>query len=547
MNKNMNTRKMGWLMLLLVTVLSLGLSSCKDSDGDGFGTPEITGVRVTDPAKADSLFTKSGAGQMVAIIGRNLSDIRHIYICDQEVGFNSTMNTANSVIVTIPSEKDGFQLPAFNSELKKQIRIVTSHGEASYDFVVTPPAPTLNRIGADYPRKVGDKLELYGTNLVDIQKIYITDKTGEELDETRNEWQDGEVPGNHVDIPTWTNIKQDHALSTKTNSYVTTSQVEVTVPEGAPDKGALVIETTAGLTYVSYYRVPGQPVITYVSNDMPQIGETLYLVGREFVQVESVKYGDVTLSKNQFRVAETQDTIFVNFQQKPSVGSDAKLTVTTPGGTVSADRFYDYSTILTTFDNDDATDNGWDPHAVSKKSKTADGRYAYMSEEQAGNSWWDMMIFYRKNWNGDTFPLSANIPDNASADELYFTMNVYDAGDYNNGAFMGNLKYEIMDLNNNTMGTYFDDVTWTDYDACVGTFNHGPVLQDIEGQYHKNQWYRAVVPLSYFECYQGKNMAQIRNITLPQFRIMAMNRHQTVGGKIDVKFDNIRVIYIPKK
>ena len=50
----------------LVTIFSV--SSCKD-DAEGMGTPEITGVRVCDPTKADSLFTKASTGQMIAVIG----------------------------------------------------------------------------------------------------------------------------------------------------------------------------------------------------------------------------------------------------------------------------------------------------------------------------------------------------------------------------------------------------------------------------------------------------------------------------------------------
>lgn len=63
---------------------------------------------------------------------------------------------------------------------------------------------------------------------------------------------------------------------------------------------------------------------------MPQIGEDLIIKGTEFVQVESVKYGDVTLTEDEFEVNEEQTQITVPFAKKPSAGSEAKLTVTTP-------------------------------------------------------------------------------------------------------------------------------------------------------------------------------------------------------------------------
>ena len=45
-----------WLLTVVLGISSFTLSSCSDSDGSGGGQPVITGVRTTDPAKADSLF-----------------------------------------------------------------------------------------------------------------------------------------------------------------------------------------------------------------------------------------------------------------------------------------------------------------------------------------------------------------------------------------------------------------------------------------------------------------------------------------------------------
>ncbi len=115
MEKTIN-KHWGILMAALMAVLSLGVTSCSDNDGDG--QPVITGVRTCDPETADSLFTKSAQGQTIAIIGKNLGGARKVFINDQEVYFSSTMNTDHSIIVKVPSESDGFQLTAFNSELK---------------------------------------------------------------------------------------------------------------------------------------------------------------------------------------------------------------------------------------------------------------------------------------------------------------------------------------------------------------------------------------------------------------------------------------------
>lgn len=155
MNKTHIKQRFSLLALLLLALLSTAVSSCSDKE-EGYGTPEITGVRSCDPEKADSLFSKASCGSVIAVIGNNLSDVHAVYINDQSVSFNSTMNTSHSLIVTIPTEEKGFKLSAFDSDLKDEIRVETSHGTAVYQFKVLAPYPSLSRIAAVYPRKVGN-------------------------------------------------------------------------------------------------------------------------------------------------------------------------------------------------------------------------------------------------------------------------------------------------------------------------------------------------------------------------------------------------------
>lgn len=512
----------GLLVMALFAILTCVFASCSDKE-TGMGDPVITGVRVCDPEKADSLFTKSSQGQQVAIIGENLADIQYITINGQKVSFNPTMNTDHSVIISIPSESNGFKLTTFNSDLKDEIVIVTSHGTATYQFKVLAPYPQMKRISALYPRKAGDKLEVYGLNLVDIEKVYFTDKESEELDTTK--WE--EVPGNHIEAQFET-IKKERTLNTNTQIYETNSQVEVTVPEGAPEIGSLVFECAAGTVYLPYYRVPGKPVVTECSNDMPQVGETLYLVGREFVQVEKIEYCGIELSSEDFTVSESQDTIYIPFKKKPAVESNHKLTITTPGGTVDVNNFYDYSTLWTTFDGD-ATDNGWGPNSEYLFGDADNGNYAKMDNTKGGNGW-GIMIFFRKDWNGGVFNFSSNIPATAKPSELYLAMNVYDDSYFNTESFNGYLRYELLDNNNGVMGMY-DDAT-------------APVLQDLNGETHKKTWYRALIPFSKISNFADMSFADMAATGVPQFRIMLMNP-QEVKGNGYTKFDNIRVIYIP--
>ena len=219
------------------------------------------------------------------------------------------------------------------------------------------------------------------------------------------------------------------------------------------------------------------------------------------------------------------------------------LTVTTLGGEVTMERFYDYSTILTTFDGD-AIDNGWGPNASYVDSGTDDGVYAYIYVPEEGLQWWGQMVYFRKDWNGNSFPLSDNIPDDASADEVYLTMNTYSESDYNNGTFGGYIRYMIQPIGD-AENEYNNHIGWLNYDEQLVEFE-GTILGDINGQAPTGKWYRHVLPLSKFACYKGLKYSEIKTVGLNQFRIQSINQ-STTRGKVDVKLDNVRVIYIPKK
>ena len=558
MKQNKINHPYRWLFMALAALMVISLSSCKD-DEEGMGTPVITAVRSCDPAKADSTFTKAGTGSLLAIIGQNLSKVQKVYINDQQVYFNPTMNTDHSVIVTVPSEDDGFKLTAFNSDLKDEIRLETSHGTAVYGFKITAPWPSISRIQGTYPRQTGDELNVYGLNLVDLENVYFTDIPAEQLDTT--EWET--VGGNHVEAAKVETVLQDHHQNTRTQAYETTSQLKVTLPELSYEKGTLVIECAAGTTYIGYSKYPGQPIIFDVTSDMPVPGEEVTLYGREFVQVESVKFGDVTIPAKDLTVAESEDEITFVMPAVPSDESgNGLITVTTPGGEGTF-RFWALDGCFTRFE-DDATDNGWNPNATYEKANgddppyTGDGRMAHILVENEGQQWWGQMIYFRKDWNGNKFPLPSFdvIPADASTDNIYLAMEVFNnESSLNNGVYTGYLRYflqydsedPVPEFNDSGVANpletvnQYDTFRWTDYSA--GTFsNDRPVLADINDDAPVGKWYRAVVPLSKFGKYRGKTYQFVVENGINQFRIQYMNQG-IVRGDIDVYIDNVRIFY----
>jgi len=539
------------LMTVLLAVISFGFSSCSDDDSSGGGQPEITGVRVCDPAKADSLFTKSPQGQVIAIIGKNLSNVTAVYINDQKVGFSSTMNTDHSIIVTVPSETKGFQLTAFNSDLKDEIRVETTHGTATYAFKVLGAYPQITRIQGTYPRAAGDILNVYGLNLYSIEDIYFTSATEDELNET--EWET--VPGTHVAITDYDVVKQDRYLNSN-QVYEVASQLALTTPDLPFDEGCLVIECAAGIVYIPYTKVPGKPVITNINTDMPFPGYDLVITGREFVQVEKITYGDVTLTPDEFTVAETEDMITVPFNKKPSLGSGVQLKVITPGGeAVYSNNFYDLSGVLLNFEDGYQNDNGWDPHgeligpaSASSMPFVSDSKYYHIKSSDGGWNWWATMCYFCHyvEWVNNNpvyteFPLPSYdiIPASASTSEVYLAMEMWDNNTDFGGAMYPFLHYQIQTRNN--ASTYvFENFIQAD------VVYKEKALRAIDNTQPKQQWYRHVVPLSNFDGYAGKTYADVVSEGINSVRLMHMNWNATPSS-MEIFFDNVRLIYIPSK
>jgi hypothetical protein len=533
----------GVLMTALLAVIALGFTACSDSDSSGGGQPEITGVRVCDPAKADSLFTKSAQGQTIAIIGRNLGGAKAVYINDQKVGFSSTMNTDHSIIVRVPSESDGFKLTAFNADLKDEIRVETDGGVATYAFKVLGAGPVIQRIQGSYPRKAGDILNVYGLNLYSIEDMYFTDATEDELFTTK--WD--VVPGNHVQVSNYDIVKQDRYLNAN-QSYEVSSQIALTTPELPFDEGCLVIECAAGIVYITYTKVPGKPVITEINTDMPIPGTDLIIRGREFVQVESITFGDVTLSPNDFTVAESEDQITIAFTEalKPTDGSGTSLTVTTPGGTATQDYFYVHSSLILNFEDGFATDNGWGPNGTLMDPATSaalpyvsDGKFWRIKSSDAGWNWWATMCYFRKDWNGNSFPLPGFdlIPASTSTDDVYLAMEVWD-----NNTDFGGEQYPFLHYQIQTIGdanTYvFENFIQND------VAYKEKALRAIDNTQPKEQWYRHVVKLSNFDAWAGKTYGDVVADGINQIRFMHMNWTGN-GSTMDIMFDNVRILYIP--
>lgn len=516
-----------WL-LWLILILGYTFTSCKSDES--VGVPEITAVRVADPAKADSTFTKAWPGAQIVILGRNLGGAHHVYIDDQSVYFNPTMNTDHSIILTIPTEEKGFKLASWNKDLKPEIRVETPGGVATFSFKVLNPVPSGQRIAGLYPRSTGDKLKFYGRNLVDIVRVYFTDRT---MDEIAAMDTLIDIGGKQVEVKDYS-LTQNKYLDAKTKLYTSESVMDFSLPELPYGAGTLVVECEAGFAYAEFAKLPPKPILRDISSDMPISGTKVVLTGANFIQVAAVKYGQVVIPAEQLHVSASEDSITFVMGAKPDAPV-SEILVETPGGQAKM-PFYRKSSVLVNFD-DLGFDNAWSPNAVYQTANpdaapfVSDGKYAWMDVQDNGWNWWGTMVYWKANEAGTAFKLPdySVIPANTPSNRVFLAMEVYNTRPFDGTAMIhylletdkGNMEYVNWDWNTSER---MEDV-----------------LMDSNGNCPLNQWYRAVLPFSKFDAFKGKTYKDIVESGWKQLRLMDHNYAGT-PMKLNVCFDNIRVI-----
>lgn len=503
----------------------------------------IEGVRITDPAKADSLFTQSAPGKMIAIIGRNLGGCQRLYINDQKVGFNPNLNTDHSIIVTIPTEEEGnFKLTAFNPDLKSEIRLETPGGVATYSFKVLAPTPSIERIAGKYPRVAGDKIVVYGKNFLDLERIYVTDlnprKGDKDDDADAGSKAAADFKGNEIEVTDYT-IEQERYLDEKTKKYVTDSKLTLTLPSIPYTNGYFVIVTPQGTSVTDYAAIPPRPIVKTLSSDMPIPGSKVTLWGSYFVDVESIKIGDdIVVPGSNVTVEENESELSFILPSKPA--NTTTISVVTPGGTSPAMTFYPYETLFLDFDNTtNIKDNNWSPNATypvatpDAEPYISDGKFALYSGKNAASNWWGTMVFWdTKVGNSILYPDNTVIPGDTPLEQVYLKYEVY-----NKMIFTKSIEFKFVAKS----GTEYKYENW---DGGSGAQKH-PEFQDQFGDPHYGEWYMAVIPLGSFSGFEGKTYQDFLNSELYRIRIMLFNKTGTAED-VFFGFDNIRIGTIEK-
>ncbi len=307
---------------LLILLLALPFASCDDDDN---GLPVIHRVRTTDPELKDSTFVKADPGQMILVEGENLGSVKRVYINGQEIDFNPNFVSSTTIIVKIPAN---LLLTGKYPELPKEIMVENNAGSASFSFHILSPAPSISRLQVEYPLNPGDRVVLYGENFYEIEKIILEGQD-----------EEGEPTGVDVEVTQYT------------YSDITYKLIVFAMPEGAAEKGEVVLQCAAGEARIPYATVVQPPIITSFSSDMPVIGAEFFITGTYFIDVEKVNInGEYDILEADLRVAASNDTIFMKLPKEPA--ASGKITVTAAGGDSDDDKvFYPKENVIANFDD----------------------------------------------------------------------------------------------------------------------------------------------------------------------------------------------------
>ncbi|MDE6794148.1 MAG: hypothetical protein K2J63_02455 [Muribaculaceae bacterium] len=321
-----------WCALMAMLIMGFGLQACQDEHGGG--TPTIDSVRITDPEKADSTFTVATRGAMIVIQGQNLNDAQHIYINDQEVGFNCNYNTSTHIILTIPSD---LKVVGEDSTLPMEIRVETNHGTATYEFHVIAGEP---------------RIDYYKVDLTEVEPGVFAVAPGQELSIYGDLFHEISAVG-LADVDTLNIMPmRDFVVNDSCNC------IKVHMPDMIYDKGVIVVEGFAGEAYYGFARSVPEPSVSGMSSDMPVIGSTVSVYGSNLMEIVGIYFGDdLAVDGKDVVTYDAQNRIDFVMPYVPE--ATVPLVVKTLGGSASFDGFYVFERMITDFDGH-STGQWWD-------------------------------------------------------------------------------------------------------------------------------------------------------------------------------------------
>lgn len=276
--------------LALLCVLVILVSSCKKDNL--IAQPKITSVRNYEASPLDTIVKSITPGQWVVIQGQNLRNAIHIRFDGVDASFNYGLFADDKAVVQIPSVIPFNSVPA---ELQNTITYVTNSGTTTYqlDFSYLPPVITGINNETFFP---GDSIYLYGSGFY---------------------------------LPLSINFAGANITNYITDSIGT--RIGFVCPPVAEVPGGIITVVAKGGTVstTKSYSV-GKPSIISISNENPAAGDSVYIYGAAFKDIQAVTFAGSNI--NSYNVAPDYSRIAF---QCPALSSSDVVTVTTLYGSAS--------------------------------------------------------------------------------------------------------------------------------------------------------------------------------------------------------------------
>ncbi len=470
---------------LICSLLLLSFTSCDNESSEAAGPPVITSVtKTTDP---DSTFTRSFPGQMIVVTGENFTGLKQIYFNEQKVAFNPNYVMDKSVIVTIPED---IPLKGSNPDLPNEIRIVTSKGEARFNFQFLSPAPTISLLYYNLPSKAGDPLLIIGANFYEVEKVVFHSEQGD----------------------------VDAAAFTVNNSY---TQISLTIPAEALYDGAIEVHCVTDMVSKEF-KPTATPIIRSINSDMPVIGTRVSISGEYFFGIEKIvlpggkEITDFTINSTNSEISFTMPN------EIPSQGG--KLQLKTKDATYdSPHTFYPVENIIA--DLDTKGWYSWGDHNVIATATPASAPYhsneKYISifgTPGAYQYWWGNIVMGCSGWPG-------NIADNTSTGNLVLRFSFYTEFPLDKGYFqtqMGSRWHDAVPVSLNP--------EWRPYQNSAGA--------EVGSQ--PGKWVDYEIPIPDFGT-DLKTYADVKKLT-GEIGFFFKNATEDDKLVLNTFFDNFRII-----
>lgn len=274
------------LSLFVITMLT----ACNKDKLDG--PPQITSIRNYAPAPDDTLVTGINPGQWIVIHGENLQEAKEILFNGVAAQFNHGLFANDKAVVQIPSSIPFNTIPP---DLQNTVKYTTTTGSTVFKFNFNFLKPVITGIGNEtfFP---GDSVYVYGSNFFLVQSLKFAGGT---------------------------------ITAYETDPYGTFIRF-VCPPLAQVPGGPITVVAKGGTTTTTKIYTVGKPSIYSISNENPATGDSVYIYGAAFKDIQSVNFGGNIITTYR----TVPDYSYIAFKC-PSLTSSGVVTIITLYGTAT--------------------------------------------------------------------------------------------------------------------------------------------------------------------------------------------------------------------